>query len=104
MAGSVVDRLKSAWNAFRNADNKEENIWTQDRSETYYGVISSGSRPDRVRLTRGNERSIVNAVYNRIAMDVAAISINHVRLDEAGRFSEIIDDGLNQCFNLSSTF
>lgn len=102
MAGSVVDRLKSAWNAFRNADNKEENIWTQDRSETYYGVISSGSRPDRVRLTRGNERSIVNAVYNRIAMDVAAISINHVRLDEAGRFSEIIDDGLNQCFNLSA--
>lgn len=102
MAGSVVDRLKSAWNAFRNADKEEENIWTQPQTESYYGVISSGSRPDRTRLTRGNERSIVNAVYNRIAMDVAAISINHVRLDEAGRFSEVIDDGLNRCFNLSA--
>lgn len=102
MAGSVVDRLKSAWNAFRNTDKEEENIWTQPQTESYYGVISSGSRPDRTRLTRGNERSIVNAVYNRIAMDVAAISINHVRLDEAGRFSEVIDDGLNRCFNLSA--
>lgn len=98
MPGSVVDRLKSAWNTFRNADKQEE--YSPEVRD--YGVISSSYRPDRPRFTRGNERSIINAVYNRIAMDVAAITINHVRLDDQGRFSEIIDDGLNRCLTLSA--
>ena len=102
MAGSVVDRLKSAWNAFRNADKEEEYLYSRGPEAVPYGTISSSSRPDRIRFTRGNEQSIVNAVYNRIAMDVAAITINHVRLDDSGRFKEIINDGLNKCLNLSA--
>ena len=59
-------------------------------------------RPDRVRFSRGNERSIVTSVYNRVALDVAAISINHCRLDNNGRFTEIIESGLNNCLNLEA--
>lgn len=68
-----IDRLQHGWNAFMNRDP------TNYRYD--YGV-SYASRPDRMRFTRGNERSIVTAVYNRIALDVAAINIQHCRLDE----------------------
>ena len=82
-------RLKSAWNAFMNKDP------TRDLFEPY----GSGSyfRPDRVRLSRGNERSIITSIYNRIALDVAAVDIKHVRVDEDERFLEEIDSGLNNC-------
>lgn len=85
-------RLKSAWNAFFNKDPTVEYI---------HSDIGSGSylRPDRIRLTRGNERSIVTAVLNRIAMDVAAIDIKHVRLDKNDRFLKVIDSGLNNCLS-----
>lgn len=97
MAGSVIERIRSAWNAF---SKKEENEPTY---EPYNGgYITSGGRPDRFRFTRGNERSIINSVYNRIAMDVAAIDIKHVRLDKHGRYESDIDSGLNRCFNLSA--
>ena len=77
MGLSFGSRLKHAWNAFRN----------RDPTPSYIGYGSGYSyRPDRHRLTRGNERSIVTSVYNRIALDVAAISIQHVRLDDNGRF------------------
>lgn len=99
MAESVVTRLKSAWNAFRYNEQRE---LTPRQSDETYLVYPSYDRPDRVRLTRGNERSIINSVYNRIAIDVAALTVNHVRLDENDRFSEIINDGLNRCFNLSA--
>jgi hypothetical protein len=90
---SFSSRLKHAWNAFRNRDptNNYRNI---GNSYTY--------RPDRVRFTRGNERSIVTAVYNRIALDVASISIKHCRLDENDRFIEIIDSNMNQCLNIEA--
>ena len=86
-------RLKNAWNAFFNRDPTE-----------YYkdGGMSYSYRPDRPRLTRGNERSIVTSVYNRIALDVAALTFQHVQLDENGRFSSVVDSGLNRCFNLSA--
>ena len=74
MAGSVIDRLKSAWNTFLDVDKRIDYL-DNDGYEQYNVIISSGNRPDRVRYTRGNEQSIVNAVYNRIAMDVAAITI-----------------------------
>lgn len=83
--------LKHAWNAFMN------------RSPTYRTADHGASysyRPDRPRLTRGNERSIITSVYNRIAMDVAAISIQHVRLDANGRFLSAMDSGLNRCLTL----
>ena len=89
----IGDRLQHAWNAFFN------------RSPTSYWRdvgTSSSSRPDRVRFTRGNERSIVTAVFNRIAMDVSAITIKHVRLDDNDRYIEDIDSGLNECLNVEA--
>ena len=88
----LTERLAHAWNAFLN---REPPITT-----THYDYGSSYSyRPDRRRLTRGNERSIVNAIYNRIAMDVSAIAIKHVRLDENDRYLETIDSKLNYALN-----
>ena len=90
---SLVDRLQHGWNAFMG----------RDPAIRYPYVGSSYTvRPDRVRFSRGNERSIVTSVYNRIALDVAAISINHCRLDDNGRFTEIIESGLNNCLNLEA--
>ena len=88
-----VDQLKHAWNAFRNKD------------PTNYLTIGpgySGYRPDRVRFSRGTERSIVNSIYNRIALDVSAINIRHVQLDENGRFLDEIESGLNRCLSLEA--
>lgn len=86
-------RLKHAWNAFMN----------KDPTRSYMGIGSSYSyRPDRPRFTMGNERSIVTSVYNRIALDVAAIDVQHVRLDDNGRFLEVIDSGLNNCLSLEA--
>ena len=87
-------RLKHAWNAFLNRDPTVE--------YRNLGNGGYGNRPDRPRLSRGNERSIVNSVYNRISLDVAAIGIQHCRLDENGRFIESINSGLNKCFNLEA--
>lgn len=101
MANSVISKIKRAWNAFRDID--PETVFKDDyENGVSYSSVSYSSRPDRPRLTRGNERSIVNAVYNRIAVDVAALTINHVRLDKNDRFESIINDGLNKCFNLSA--
>lgn len=86
-------RVKRAWNAFTGRDPTK-----------YYRDVGIGYsyRPDRPRLSRGNERSIVTSVYNRIALDAAAISIQHVRLDENERFLEVIPSGLNSCLNLEA--
>lgn len=90
---SFGSRLKHAWNAFRNRDPTP---YTVDLGSSY------SYRPDRPRLSRGNERSIITAIYNRIALDVAAVSIQHVKLDDNGRFSEQVDSGLNNCLTLES--
>ena len=105
MPNSVIDRAKKAWNAFKNVDDNINRYIEDDyvNYKTSFGYsVGYSSRPDRFRFTKGNERSIINAVYNRIAMDVAALTFNHVKLDENDRFSEIIDDGLNKCLNLSA--
>ena len=81
-------RIKNAWNVFTSRDPTEQPVFHD------YG-ISYGYRPDRIRLTRGNERSIVNAVYNRIAIDVASIDVKHVKTDENDVFIEEIDGFLN---------
>ena len=84
-----ADRIKHGWNAFLNRD------------PTYnyrdLGGPSYGYRPDRMRFTRGNERSIVTSVYNRIALDAASIDIMHVQLDKDDRFESIRDSALNEC-------
>lgn len=89
----LMDRLKHAWNAFKNKDPTNYNS---------IGPGYSGFRVDRMHFTRGNERSIVTSIYNRIAMDVAALDIRHVRLDENGRFLEEINSGLNNCLSLEA--
>ena len=93
MEFSFGSRLKHAWNAF--IGNKDP---------TYYRDIGNGYfyRPDRPRFTRGNERSIVTSVYNRIALDVAGINIQHCKLDDEGRFVSIIESKLNNCLNLEA--
>lgn len=90
---SLSDRLKHSWNAFFNKDPTKE--------YTDIGV-SYSYRPDRIRLTRGNEKSIVTAVFNRIALDVAAIDIKHVRLDRDKRYLEDIESGLNNCLTVEA--
>ena len=87
------NRFQHGWNAFVNA--RDPTLEYNTGPGYYY-------RPDRPRFTRGNERSIVTSVYNRIALDVSAISIQHVRLDDNGRFSSVIDSGLNNCLTLDA--
>lgn len=96
MPESLSSRLKHAWNAFLNKDPTYSYPVGTTVGSAY------GSRPDRVRYTRGNERSIVTSVYNRIAMDVATIAINHVRLDENDRYKETIKSSLNECLTVSA--
>lgn len=88
-----TERLQHAWNAFTN---KDPTYYNKDRGAGY------SYRPDRTRLTRGNERSIITSIYNRIAMDVSAISVNHVRLDDNGRLSSVINSSLNNCLSLEA--
>lgn len=90
---ALTDRLQHAWNAFMNKDDPYK--------YPDYGP-SSSYRPDGIRLSRGNERTITTSVYNRIALDVASIDIFHARLDENGRYKENITSGLNECLSLRS--
>ena len=93
MEVTIGSRIKRAWNAFTN----------RDPTADYRNIGASYSyRPDRPRLTRGNERSIVTSIYNRIALDVAALSIKHCQLDENGRYLYDLDSGLNECLNVSA--
>ena len=93
MATSFGSRLKHAWNAFFNKD---------PTGYYQYGGMSYSYRPDRPRFSRGNERSITTSVYNRIALDAAAIDIMHVRLDENKRFLEEVNSGLNNCLTVEA--
>lgn len=94
---TLSSRLKKAWNAF-----------TKNRDPTdiqyRYTDIGVGNvyRPDRVRFSRGNERTIATSVFNRIAMDVAAIAIKHCRVDKNGRYIEDIKSGLNDCLSVEA--
>lgn len=90
---SVFSRMKKAWNVFTGRDPLRD---------TSYRGMSSSYRPDRWRLSRGNERSIITSVYNRMAMDAAQIDIKHVRLDKNGRYKGDIDSSLNECLTLQA--
>lgn len=91
---SLTERLRNSWNAFMNRDPTNRLYF-----DSHYG-LSSGYRPDRPRLSRGNERSIVTTIYNRIAVDCSAINIKHVRLDENNRYVEDIDSHLGEALRL----
>lgn len=91
---SLKDRFQNAWDVFRN-----------NRDPTYYYQnvgVSYGYRPDRTRFTRGNERTIVTSIYNRIAMDVSSLAFQHVRIDGEGRYLETINSDLNNCLTLEA--
>ena len=88
-----IDRLQHGWNAFMN----------KDPTRSYYDTGPGYSyRPDRPRLTRGNERTIVTSIFNRIALDVASLNITHCKVDENGRYVSSIDSSLNNCLNLEA--
>ena len=93
MEGTFGSRLKHAWNAF---------LGNEFRDYQYSLGPSSSYRPDRPIFSRGNERSIITSVYNRIALDAASIAIQHVRLDDDGRFTEVISSDLNNCLSLEA--
>lgn len=88
---TIKDRLVHAWNAFVNLDRVNLDPWGT-------AVANYGTRPDRTRLRVTNEKSIISAIYNRIAIDAADLEIKHVRLDDQGRFDSEIPSGLNDCF------
>ena len=88
------NRLQHGWNAFIN--NRDPTIQYQEIG------VSSSYRTDRYRLSRGNERSIITSIFNRVAMDVSAVDIRHVRLDDNGRFTSEMDSRLNNCLSLEA--
>ena len=90
---SFGSRLKHAWNAFTNRDPTSKGIGPG---------VGYSYRPDRPRFTRGNEKSLTTSVYNRIALDVAAIGIKHCKLDKNNRYIEDVNSGLNNCLNLEA--
>lgn len=92
---SLTDRVKRAWNAFQ-AEEQSRPDFTVHEGMTYT------SRPDRPMLHLGNEKSVVGAIYNRIALDVAAVDIKHVRLDQNGVFKEVLQTSLNECLTIDA--
>lgn len=92
---TIMERLQHAYNVFRNGDSESNYVYRD------YGPIST-YRPDVKRFSRGNERTIITSVYNRIATDCASIDIKHVRLDENDRYVYDIDSGLNQCLTVEA--
>mgnify|MGYP002672671384 FL=1 len=91
---ALLDRFQNAWNAFRNKDPSNGSYFS-------YGE-SSSIRPDRPRMIRGSERSIINSIMTRIAIDASSIDIKHVRLDENQRYTEDVNSGLNNCLTLEA--
>lgn len=89
----LMDRLQHGWNAFKN---------NRDPTRAWDAGISYHSRPDRLRLTNGNDRSIVTSIFNRLALDAASVDIEHVMLDENGRYLETMNSGLNDCLSLEA--
>lgn len=96
MADSFNSRLKRAWNAF---NNKEQPV----KANSYYEYgLTSYIRPDRVHLTGKNAQSIIASIFNRISVDCSSISLQHIRIDDNGRYLEKIDDGLNYCLTVEA--
>lgn len=92
--GKVKDFFQHSWNAFTNKDPTNNN--------QYSGEYGSSYRPDRPRLSRGNEKSIATSVFNRIAMDVSAVNVRHARIDQNDRFMSYVNSGLDNCLSLEA--
>lgn len=94
MAYTATERLKNAWNAFMNRDPPD--------MYDIRSCVTVGSRPDRIRLMRGSEKSIVAPIYTKIAMDCASMALEHVRLDENGHYKETVNSKLNNCLTVNA--
>ena len=92
----LFDRIQNGWNAFIGRDPTRKNIGKYDYGPSY------SYQPDRFRHYRRAERSIVTTIYNKIAVDCAAITVEHVQLDQNERFDRVLRTGLNQCLTLSA--
>ena len=95
---TMTQRIRSGWNAFIASNPTGTSIPVSDEMSGF----GYSSRPDRVRYTKGNQRSIVASIYNRISVDVASIKIEHAKLDKDGRYKERLSSGLNDCINVSA--
>lgn len=89
----LLTQIRHGWNAFLNRD---PTLNYSDNGPEY------SHRPDRPRFTRGNERSIVTSIFNRIALDVASIDVKHCKLDKNGRFVSTVNSDLNKCLTLEA--
>ena len=92
----VLDKLKHAWNAFVSEDNGRQNRYYPDLG------YSSSFKPDRTRYSKGNEKSIITSVYNRIAVDSATIKFHHIQMDEERRFKKYYKLGFKSLFKCRS--
>ena len=99
---SLKERFGNAWNAFKSDDSRRRRFQEIDENGYDDFTISSYGRQDRYRMRFGNERTIINSIYNRIANDVASVTIQHVRVDENDRYLETMSSGLNECITLSA--
>lgn len=90
---TFAERIKNSWNAFLGRD------WYKERNYQYGGLYN---RPDRARLSKGNDKSVVASVYNQISVDVSLINFRHVRVDKEGNYKEDINDGLNRIFSINA--
>lgn len=95
MSNRLTKRLKKAWDVFKEKDKGDLSVFTD------YGP-GYGNRPDRHRIVTGSERTIISSIYNRIAVDVASTTFEHVKTDENGRYKETISSGLNDCLNVAA--
>lgn len=93
---TVGERFQHAYNAFVGSEKEEASPSYTDKGPSY------AHRPDRIRLTRGNERSIITSIFNKIAMDCAAVDIVHAQLDEDGRFDYIRKSTLNEVLSVEA--
>ncbi|WP_300899396.1 phage portal protein [Turicimonas muris] len=99
---SFTSRIKNAWNVFRAQDLENSKRFVNGFDLINSGSIGSSYRPDRTRLTPTTERSMVASLYNRIAIDVSAIPLKHVKIDKNGRYRETIHSGLNECLSIEA--
>lgn len=93
---TLTKRLKNSWNAFFNRDPTENII------PAYYGSTVSSSRPDRLRISHSNERSVVGPIYNRIAVDVASLDFRHAKVNDDGQYIDTINSTLNEVLTLDA--
>ena len=91
----IITRFQNAWNAFIGRDPTNRFL-----DNNWYSGYSY--RPDRTRMTYGNERSIISSIYNRISIDCSNITIQHIKTDENNRYLETIDSKLNNCLTLDA--